>query len=291
LHIFVNLKQINMLKKALLIVFIIGCIPNSFAQKIEKIKGNRNVTSKQTSISSFNRITVGEDFKIDIIEGNEASVFIETDDNLHEIIKFNVIDSTLSFKTLKKITTKKELSIKVIYTNELKQIETFEDGEISSLTSIDLNSVILKNTGDSKAFLNIKTKHFTFINSDRAKVKLNVTANMANLELAENSKVDALINADTLKVDLYQRSDAKLEGNLKHLKIRADNSTKFVGKELTTVTCELLCEGSSDVTVQVTDNLIIDATGSGQIYIYHDPKITLNKFADNAKLHKKELNK
>ena len=178
-----------------------------------------------------------------------------------------------------------------MYTKALKQIETFEDGEISSLTSVNLDKVVLKNTGSSKAFLNIKTKDFKFINSDRAKVKLNVTTKIANLELAENSNVDALINADTLNVDLYQRSDAKIEGTLKHLKVRADNSSNFVGKDLTANTCEVLCEGSSDVAVQVTNSLTIDATGSGEVYIYADPKITLNKFSDTAKLYKKEMKK
>jgi len=280
-----------MLKNALLIIFVISCFTTSFSQNKDKIKGDRNVTSRETKINSFNRIIVGEDFKIDIIEGREASVFIEADDNLHDVIKFTVADSTLSFQTSYKITSSKKINIKVIYTNTLKQIETFEDGEISSLTSINLDKVILKNTGSSKAFLNIKTKDFTFVNSDRARVKLNVTTNMAKLELAENSKVDALINADTLNVDLYQRSDAKIEGTSKHLKVRADNSSNFVGKDLTSSTCELLCEGSSDVAVQVTDSLTIDVSGSGEVYIYADPKIKLNKFSDTAKLHKKEMKK
>jgi hypothetical protein len=113
---------------------------------------------------------------------------------------------------------------------------------------------------------------------------------MANLELAENSKVDALINADTLNVDLYQRSDAEIEGTLKYLKVRADNSSNFVGKNLTTSTCDLLCESNSDVAVQVTDSLNIDVSGSSEVYIYAEPKIRLQKFAGTAKLHKKEMN-
>ncbi len=280
-----------MQKKALLILFAISCFTTTFGQDKEKIKGDRDVTSKETKINAFNRIIVGEDFKIDIIEGAQASVFVETDDNLHDVFKFEVADSTLTLKTTHKITSSKKINIKVIYTKALKQIETFEDGEISSLTSVNLDKVILKNTGSSKAFLNIKTTDFKFINSDRAKVKLNVTTKIANLELAENSNVDALINADTLNVDLYQRADAKIEGALKHLKVRADNSTNFVGKDLTTNTCELLCESSSDVSVQVTNSLTIDASGSSEVYIYADPKITLNKFSDTAKLHKKEMKK
>jgi hypothetical protein len=280
-----------MLKNALLIVFLIGFITTGFSQDKEKIKGDRNVTSRETKINSFNRIVVGEDFKIDIIEGVQASIFIETDDNLHDVIKFGVADSTLTFQTSSKITSSKKINIKVIYTKTLQQIETFEDGEISSLTSINLDKVILKNTGSSKAFLNIKTTDFKFINSDRAKVKLNVTTKIANLELAENSNVDALINADTINVDLYQRSDAKIEGIVKHLKVRADNSANFVGKDLTASSCEVLCEDSSDVSVQVTNSLTIEATGSGEVYIYADPKITLSKFTDTAKLYKKEMNK
>jgi hypothetical protein len=280
-----------MLKNALLIVFIIGCISTGLSQSKEKIKGDREVTSKETKLNAFNRIIVGEDFKIDIIEGSQASVFVETDDNLHDIIKFDVKDSTLTFNTSHKITSSKKINIKVIYTRALKQIETFEDGEISSLTSVNLDKVILKNTGSSKAFLNIKTKDFKFINSDRAKVKLNVNSQIANLELAENSNVDALINADTLNVDLYQRADAKIEGTLKHLKVRADNSTNFVGKDLTTSTAEVICEINSDVAIQVTKSLAIEASGSSEVYIYADPKITLNKFSDTAKLYKKEMKK
>lgn len=280
-----------MLKNALLIVFIIGCISTGLSQSKEKIKGDREVTSKETKLNAFNRIIVGEDFKIDIIEGSQASVFVETDDNLHDIIKFDVKDSTLTFNTSHKITSSKKINIKVIYTRALKQIETFEDGEISSLTSVNLDKVILKNTGSSKAFLNIKTKDFKFINSDRAKVKLNVNSQIANLELAENSNVDALINADTLNVDLYQRADAKIEGTLKHLKVRADNSTNFVGKDLTTSTAEVICEINSDVAIQVTKSLAIEASGNSEVYIYADPKITLNKFSDTAKLYKKEMRK
>ena len=118
-----------------------------------------------------------------------------------------------------------------------------------------------------------------------------MNSQIANLELAENSNVDALINADTLNVDLYQRADAKIEGTLKHLKVRADNSTNFVGKDLTTSTAEVICEINSDVAIQVTKSLAIEASGNSEVYIYADPKITLNKFSDTAKLFKKEMRK
>jgi hypothetical protein len=278
-----------MLKRMLLLAVVILCNTLVYGQKKERIKGDRNVTSRETPINSFNKIVVGENFNVDIIVGSQASVFVETDDNLHDIIKFNVADSTLSFQTSKKITSSKKLNIKVVYTNTLKHIETIEGGEISSLTSINLDNVELKNSGTSRVFLNIKSKNLKLTASNRTRVKLNLTSSLANIVLSENSKLDMLINADSLQLDSYQQSDAKIRGGLQKLNIRADNSSNIVGKELTTKTCDILCEGSSDVAVQVTDSLFIDLSGSGEVYLYANPKITINKFADTAKLHKKEL--
>ena len=278
-----------MAKQILLTVFLTLFLTTSYAQKKEKIKGDRNVTSKETVISDFNRIVVGEKFQIDLIEGTQPTVFVEADDNLHDVINFNVADSTLTFSTSKRITTSKKMRIKVTYTKSLRQIETNENGEVSSLTSINLDDIVLVNSGSSKAYLNIKTTKFKFINSDKARVKLNVTADMATLELNETSKVEALITTDSMQVDMYQRSDAKIEGNVNYLNIRADNSATFTGKNLTSNTCDVLSELNSDVYVQVMENLTVDASGNSEIYIYDDPKIVINRFAGTAKLHKKEL--
>lgn len=278
-----------MLKKGLLLTLILLLSTVVQAQKKERIKGNKNVTTQETPINSFNKILVGEDFFIDIIEGESASVFIEADDNLHDVIKFNVADSVLTFKTTKKITSSRKLSIKVIYTRTLKEIETIDDGEISSLTSVDLEGVSVKSSGTSKVFLNVKSQNFSLASIGRSKVKLNVTSNETKFELSDNSKLDALVNADRMQIDLYNRTDAKVRGNLDKLKVRAGNSSNIIAKELVSINCEVLSEDSSDVTVNVTEELFIDATGSGEVYIYNDPKITLNKFTNTAKLHKKEL--
>lgn len=278
-----------MMNKALFSIIVILIFSTTYGQSKEKIKGSRNVTTQSYDIEAFKRIVVGEDFKIDLIEGNQAGLFIEADDNLHDVIKFFSSDSTLYFETSHRITTSKKLSIKVTFTKALKQIESIDDGEVTSLTSINLDELVLVHSGNSKAFLNIKASKFKLINSEKAKVKLNVTTKLASFELNENSKTEALIQADSIQVDLYQRSDAKIEGNVDYLNIRADNSSSFVGKNLTAMSCDVLSELNCDVYVQVVEKLTIEASGNSEVYIYENPKITLNKFSDSAKLHKKEM--
>ena len=278
-----------MIKKIVLIAILTFSLSNVNAQRKDKIKGNKIVTTEKTTVEDFTRILIGEDFKVDIVKGETPSVEIKTDENLHEVIEVNVNDNTLTLKSTKRITSKKELDIRITYTDALNLIETKEDGQISTINTIDIPELTVKATGSSKMFLTLKSDMFKFINSDKSKAELNVTANTSTLELSDNSKLEALINSTDIKIDLYQRADAKIEGDVDTLNIRADNNTNFIGRNLTSNICTVLAEGSSDVYIQAIEEVIIDATGSSEVYLYDNPKITINKFEGTVKLHKKEL--
>lgn len=258
------------------------------AQDDEKIKGDRNVTIKQTYIDPFNTIVVGEDFSVEIIYNSKPSVEIETDSNLHEYILFEVINGTLTFKTTKRITSSRRMNIKVNYSDGLETIEVIEDGELRSLTSLELKNTTLKTTGSSRAYLNIKTNAFNYTASDKAKVKLNVNATHAVVVLNDNAKMEALLNAKTAMIDLYQRATANVEGTLNSTQLRVDNSSEFNGKEFLTNTCHIIADMSSSATIRVNDSVTIEATGNSEVYLYNSPKITLPKFVGTSKLHMKE---
>ena len=276
------------MNKIIFALFLSVCCTSLMsAQDDEKVKGDRNVTIKQTYIDPFNKIVVGEDFYVEVVYNKRPSVEVEADDNLHEFISFEVKDSVLSFSTTKKIVSRKKMSIKVNYSDELQHIETHEDAEIRSLTSLEFKNATLKTTGTSKAYLNIKAESFKFESQDKAKVKLNVNAKNSNLILSDNSKLDALINAPETTFDLYQRANADIEGTSKNTIIRADNNSKFNGSNFTTQTCEVKCEIGSDVHIETIESIIIDASGASAIYLIGNPKITITQFLDTAKLQKK----
>ncbi|MEM1001587.1 MAG: DUF2807 domain-containing protein [Bacteroidota bacterium] len=258
------------------------------AQTTEKIKGSRNVTIEQTYIDDFEVISVGDDFNIDLIYNSKPSVEIETDDNLHEVIKFEVVDGVLSFKALKKITSKKALKITVNYGNALNKIEVKNTAEIRSLTSMELGPVNITVLDNSRAYLNIKATDFQFKAGGRSKTRLNINSETAVVELSDDSKLDALINSKTTKFDLYQRTDATIEGEADTSNIRIDNSSNFLGNNFTVKECSLLIEGSSDATIEVLDKFTIDASGNTETFLYGEPSITVSKLSGSAKLQKKE---
>lgn len=276
------MKNITLL---LLLVFGFGTF--SFAQDSEKIKGDRNLTIEQTYIDGFKKIVVGKDFEIELYYNKKPSVEIETDGNLHEYIDIKVVDSVLTITTTQEIRAKK-LNIKVNYGDAFSDIEVNENAEIRSLTSLELNNASLKTSGSARAYLNIKANSFSFISTEKAKVKLNVTAAKVTVEISDNTKMDALINGTDVKMDLYQRASADIEGTVTNLNLRTDNNSQFNGKNLTAKTCTVLAEMDSDVYLEVIDAITIDATGASEIYLFGNPKISINSFTGTVKLQKKE---
>ncbi|MDT0559119.1 DUF2807 domain-containing protein [Ichthyenterobacterium sp. W332] len=253
----------------------------------EKIKGNRDVTIKQSYVDAFEKIVISNDFEIEIAYNEKPSVEIETDDNLHEVIQFGVNEGTLSFSTTKKITSKKKLHIIVYYSNILNSIELNDGAEIRSLTSLELKHLDLKSSGNSRAYLNIRTGNFNYQGREKGKARLNVTADSSKLELIDNNKVEALINSKSVTIDLYQRSDISLEGNSETSELQLDNSAGLSGKNFTTKTCNLILEGRSSATLTVMESITLEASGNTSVYLYGEPSIVIDKFTGTAKLQKR----
>jgi len=260
--------------------------PTIIAQ--EKIKGDRNVTIKQTYIDDFNTIVINGDFSVEIVYNSKPSVQIEADDNLHDVIQFDVVDGVLSFAQSMRITSKKRLNITVNYGETLQHIETKGDGEIRSLTSIELGDATLTTSGNSRAYLNIKANNFVYKSSGKSKTRLNLTADSTKVELSDNSKLDALINSKVADFDLSLRSDAVIEGSALSSVIRLDNSTNFNGPKFDVKTVDTTLEDNSDLTITANESITMAVSGDSEVYLYGNPAITITKFEDTAKLQKKK---
>jgi len=277
-----------MKKQLLVFMLLIAIVPGVFSQSTEKIKGDRNVTIKQTFIDDFETLIVDGDFAIEVVYNSKPSVEIEADDNLHDVIQFSVVDGALSFVQTVRITSKKKLNIKVNYGDALKNIEVKGNGEIRSLTSMELGDVTLKTSDNSRAYLNINARTFVYRSFGKSKTRLNLTSDSTKVELSDTSKLDALIKSTVADFDLYQRSDAAVEGVSDSSVIRVDNSSNFTGAKFDVKNVDATLEDNSDITISVEDNISIGASGNSEVYLYGNPTITITKFEGTSKLQKKK---
>lgn len=275
-------KKIALLLVALIVTSL------SFGQKKEKIKGSKIVTVAIKEVSNFETIEVGDNFEVFLVKGDKPSIEIEADDNLHEIINYEVSGNVLKINALKEPTAYKKFSIRINYSNALQLITARNEAEIKALATIELEKIIVKNYHNSKSFLNVNSNYFALILDDKAEAEINVKGESTSLELSKNSRLKALVAATECKVDMYQKSTALLEGTATTAKMRLDNSSHLTASKLAIGTVELETDGSAKCEINSNIAISIAAAGKSQIELWGEQKITIKKLANNALLQKKE---
>lgn len=289
LAVFLYIQKTNdkpMRLNIIILTILIGTF--GFAQKKEKIKGNKFVKVKQHQIPVFNTLNLNDKFEVSLLEGTLPQIEIEADENLHDIIQFSVTDDgVLSLNTTHQIVSKKKLNIRITCTDQFKSILTSEKAVVNSLIDLDLSSMSITAKDNSEIYITLKTGDFELTADGRTKIELNLKSKKSTLTLSESTNLKALINSKDLKVDLYQKANAKIEGDTDLLKLRIDNASNYKGEKLTAVNAEIVAEGSADCDVDVKGNLTLEASGSAKINIYNTPKIELKRFEDSASIYKK----
>lgn len=276
------------MKKLLSLFILLNLFTISlWAQKLEKIKGNRIVTKIETDISAFSTIDLDENFNIEMLYAKTPSVSIEADENLHDAIEFAVNDSVLSFNFLRKITSKKRLKIQVNYNDNLNELISRNNASIKVISSVKTPSFKIASEGSSRVSITLNTDEFILDGKDKSKVTLNLNGSIANLKLQGNAKLDAQINNDSTQVQLFQKANIGIDGNAETIEILADNNSVIMGKNYTVKSATVAANTSSTITLEIIDNISLEASGNSAINIYGNPEIAVKRLVDTSKIQKK----
>lgn len=257
------------------------------AQKAEKIKGSKVVTTSQKEIKSFNAIEIGDNLEINLEKGDKNEIKIEADDNLHDIINLEVQDDILMISTSKEAQGFKKLSVKITYTNDLNLVTIKDESVVNAIQEIILDNITFKTFDKSKLFLNVNSKNFILQSNDKSKIELNLKGENSFIELSKNATLKALINSVDLKCDLYQKANAVIEGDATNANLRLDNSAELNARNFNIKNGNLAIEGNANCSILAENSIAISATDRAEIALFGTPKIEINKLEGEAKLLKK----
>ena len=286
--IFVNILIQMKMKKYTTILLLVLVTTIALAQKKEKVKGSKTVTTELKEVERFNALEVADNLEVSLERGEKNELKIEADDNLHEIINYEVVAGTLRVSSLREATGAKKFALRINYTSDLKLITAKNESSVHALADLELENITVKNYDNSRAFLNVKANYFALVLNDKAEAEINVKAENTSLELSKNAELKALVTSPELKLDMYQKSQATIEGNCNNAKLRLDNSSLLIAKKLVIATLDLTMEGYAKCYVNVTTNLTLSASGKTEVELLGESKIQINKFINNATLSKKE---
>jgi hypothetical protein len=286
-------EQKIMRNKIILLLLLSTTIYNTaFSQK--KLKGNKNITRIKTDLNQFNKISVNNDFKVVLFKSANSFVEVETDENLHDAIEINVLDSILTISTTAKLRAKR-LNITVYYNNPLQEIILNNDAEIKSLNVIKTPAMLLKINDYTIANLSVESNKFNLINNNksrfqlRSKSKLYINIKHVNLDLSESINTDITIKADSLTTRLMKNAIVSIKGSAISLEALTLEDSNFKGEELIVTNCNTTVKESASFTIQTSDKITIDASDKSKTEIYGEPQIIIQSFTGSSTVSKKEL--
>jgi hypothetical protein len=285
--IFVKRQITSKMKKHIALLFIVLSTTITLAQKKEKIKGSKNVTIEQREINNFITLEVDDNIEVHLEKGEKPMLQVEADDNLHDIIAIDYRDKTLRLYTSKEASRYRKLSVKITYTSELATIISKNEAEINAIQEIQSDSLNVQALDYSKVFMNANATYFSLDANDKSKIELNLKSSKAKIVLSKDASLKTLITATDLSCDLYQKSDARIEGDIMNATFRLDNNSKLIASKLIVKNTTIKTEGYASAEINTDTTVAIEASNKSEINIYGNAKIDLVKFTDEAKLFKK----
>ncbi len=274
------------MKKHTTIFLLILCTTMALAQKKEKIKGSKTVTTEQKVIGIFNVLEISDNIEVYLEKAEKPELKIEADDNLHAILNFDLIKDTLRITTSKEATKYRKLMVRINYTNDLKKVISKNEAVVNAIQELQLDDITIQTLGNSKFYMNVNAKNFLLLSDEKSKVELNLKSGMAKIILSKEAYLKSLINSTDLDFDIYQKSRANIEGDVTNAKIRVDNNAIFTGNKLTAKNAIVISENNSKATINAVETATIEAGDKSEIKLIGNPKIEIKKFTEEAKLMK-----
>ena len=275
------------MKNHIAIFLIVLSTTLTLAQKKDKLKGSRIVTIENKEVGNFQALEVEDNIEVNLERGEKNNIKIEADENLHDIISFDLKDNTLRIFTTKEAVNYKKLIVRVTYNSDLNLVTSKNEATINAIEEIQLDEITFKTFDYSKLFLNVNTKKFILQADDKSKTELNLKSENTIIQLSKNAALKSLISTVDLTIDLYQKSNVTLEGNVTNAILRLDNNSTLTGNKLNVKNADVITESYSNCSLFVDTNVIIDAADKSEIHLFGSPKIEMRQFSDEAKLFKK----
>jgi hypothetical protein len=269
---------------AILLLFII--LPLNISGQ-EKLKGNKIVVTEDRNISDFNKIEINDNIDVIITQRSDKSVSVETDENLQFAVLTEVKGEVLTIKLSKKIIKKKVLKVYISIDDFIDEINTYNRADVRSDGTLNLDQIVINAEDDSKVVMDIKCALFSLKNNESANVNLTVKADKAIINSNKTGRARINIDAENIEVLCQGNSTTELVGNSVDFMVNAENKSNLKASMLECNDVTVNASDNSDIHINAKNSVIISLINSAEVYLYNDPEITIEKFADKAILRKK----
>ena len=256
------------------------------AQRKPKIKGNRTVIEVKDALPPFTKIELRDDLDITLRRSTEEAYNVTADDNLIDVLKFRIEDSTLVISSFYQITSKKKLDIVIAYT-QLNSI-MLSEGKLTSIDKISSEVLNITTLGSAKIELGADAGLVKIDMQDNSSGTFNLTTDSLSVILSNKADADIYSNSYNNALVMKDNSNLAIEGTADNFEITLDGDASLKAEDLETRKITATLMASTDARFFVTNAINLRQQGSSRCYLYGDPTIELKQFTDTAELFKRK---
>ena len=269
------------------LVVLLLCFNCGFvlAQRKPKIKGNKDVVEVRENLPAYHSIEINDDLEVFLIKSISPGYRITADDNLIDILKFEVVDSVLQISSFYTITAKKQLDIEVSY-NELRAVH-IKAGKVMTESVITTDEMNITASGSSRVDLQFSATLTNLVLEGNSKVNLNVDTDSLAASIRDKADANIYSVGSSQSVELWDDALLNLEGNSDTLKLYVKGSTKLRGQKMDANTVDLETSENANSRINAIRKLRLTSSGSSKVYLLGDPEIEIWEFSDTSEVYKR----
>ncbi|MCK5442878.1 MAG: DUF2807 domain-containing protein [Maribacter sp.] len=273
------------MKNLITLIVLLSCF-QTFAQRKPKIKGNKSVIEVREVLPAYNAIKLVDDLEIVLQKGSNEGYTINADDNLIDVLKFKVQDSTLIISSFYKIISKRKLEITVNYT-ELESI-IMRDGKINMKDVITSDQLTVYTYGPSRLELNATAGVIEINMEGMSSGDFNLASDSLNIVLKDRIDVRVYSVGESSSIQMFKNATARLEGTADTLYVDLFGNSNLKASKLEAKVIKANLEESPNAKLNVLETIELSSHGSAKTQLYGDGRIVILDFLDTSQLQKEK---
>ena len=237
------------MKNRIILSLLMLCSLQLTAQSFRQVKGNGQVIIQDRALhDNFHAVHASNGLNVSIIAGDVASLEVEADENLHEIIVTEVSNGTLKITTNKNIGRSTKKNVYVTYTS--------------------LNSLYASAGADIEAKDVLKAQKLDLLSNSGGDIDIEVLSEYITASASSGGDIE--LKGKSINIDASANSGGEVDA--KHLEVLHANTKASSG---------------GSVKVNARETLKANADSGGKVEYYGTPKETEIQAGFSGRVNKK----
>lgn len=239
----------------------------------------------QETLPEFRAIRLLDDLEISLESATTPGYTVTADDNLIDILKFEVTGDTLFISSFYTVTAKKQLDITILYT-DLQGI-ALDAGSLITPTAVQTDGIQIRVANQARMDFRTRGSFVDVLVEGLGRGDFHLEADSVHIRTAGKAEARLYQQGSTLSVYMKDDSDVQLEGMTDFLDAQLEGGAELKAERLDAVRVFAGVRGSSHAHIRATEQLELESEGSANTYLYGNPEITIKTFSGTSELYKR----